>query len=672
MRNPALFVLSVTCAAALSFAQEPAPQRLPIRKAVLYKHGIGYFERRGTVQGNAEVELAFEEAQMKDVLKSLFALDLGGGRVSTMLYDSQDPIEKQLEDIPYRVPGNSALTSLLQQLQGVRVRVTVGAQTVVGRVLGLEPITQKSQDGVVTTQRVVLLRDNGNVEALDVFAAEAVEVLDENVREDLGRMMEVLGKARHAGSKTVRLRAQGDGERELRVGYILETPIWKTSYRLLLEGDQPPRLQGWAIVENRTDEDWNEIELSLVAGSPRSFVIDLYTSYYPQRPVLPMGLGAADQAPAAEQMRARAMQAPTSPAPVTGSDEFFVGGAKRMAAEDVGEAFDSTVEPVAQGVAVGELFQYAAKAPVSIARQKAGLVPILAERVANAQRVLSWRSGGTPYPSHAIYFANATGLTLEKGPVTVFEGATCLGESMLSSTSKQGMRIMLPYAVESAVEVEPRVTQDETPVTKASLVHGVLLMEHTRVMETRYAVRNKSGKAHVLYLDHAKAGGAFVLVAPKPPHDELPAHYRFEVQVPAEDGAELVVREEYPVQTEVQVATQSGEQIRFWARQAYLDEATRALLASVGELMQQREDLNRRMQMLAAERQRLGNDQDNLRKNIQVLGNTPNEMKLRDGFVQRLTKAIERIDAIDRETSDLQQQRADLDQKIGELLSKGP
>ncbi len=662
-----------TLAAATPAQEAPAAQRLPIAKVVLYKHGVGYFERRGRVAGDATIALAFEAAQMKDVLKSLFALDLGGGRVSTVLYDSQDPIDKQLDDIPYRVPGQSALSSLLTQLQGVRVSIRLGAREAKGRVLGLEPVQRQSEHGVVTSQRLVLLREDGGVEALEVLDAEQLEVLDPEVRADLGRMMEVLGKARHADRKTVELRAQGEGERELRVGYIIETPIWKTSYRLLLEGDAPARLQGWAIVENRTDEDWNDVQMSFVAGSPLSFVLDLYTSYYPQRPIVDMGVAAA--------ATGVPPGAPSTPGAIaTGADDMFRAGAKRRAAPaerdagkdraELGEAFDTTVAPLAQGQAVGELFEYAATAPVSIARQKAALVPIVAERIDGAQRALYFRGDLSPHPSHAAYLRNSTGLTLEKGPVTVFEAATCLGEAMLPRTTKAGMRMMLPYALETAVEVEPKLKAWEAPATRGVLARGVLVLHHQVVHEMRYAVRNKSGKAHVLYIDHPKPedGFAFALVQPPAAHEELPQHYRFEVQVPADGGTELLVRLERPVRVDVQINAQSVDQIRFWSQQTYLSEAARALLARIAAWTEEKAGLEARRRALAEERARLASDQDNLRQNIQVLSDAPQERRLRDSYVERLTKALERVDEIDRLVRELEQQRLEVERKIAAEL----
>jgi hypothetical protein len=337
-------------------AQTAGPDRLAITRIVLYKHGVGYFEREGTVSGDATVPLTFKTAQMKDVLKSLFAIDLGGGRISTILYDSKDPIQKQLEDILFRVPEGSALTQFLAQLKGARVRVHAGATPAVGSVLGIEPVQRRVNDTVVTTHKLVLMRDDGAIVPVDILDASSIEILDETVRNDLARMMDIYAKARYADRKTVNLRALGEGERRVRAGYIIETPIWKTSYRLLLEEGQAPLLQGWAIVENRTDEDWNDVRLSFVAGSPLSFVLDLYTSYYPKRPVVSVGSGLAAEAPppltAAPAPGARAERARAGRK--ADADAGAVAEESRAALDSLsfGEALEMSNVPMAQGACV--------------------------------------------------------------------------------------------------------------------------------------------------------------------------------------------------------------------------------------------------------------------------------------------------------------------------------
>ena len=455
--------------AAGGWAQDAAVAVLPVQKVQLYKCGIGAFERRGTVEGDVSLRFSFETAQMKDVLKSLYAVDLGGGRVAAVAYDSHEPVAKQLEDIPYRAPAEPALKGLLAQLQGVRVAVEVGLRDLQGRVLGTEPVQERVGEAVVTSHRLVLLRDDGGIETVALLDAAALEVLDVEVRRDLARMMKVLGKARHADAKTLQLRAEGEGARELRVGYILETPLWKTSYRLLLDGEEPPVLQGWAIVENRTDEDWVDVEMSFVAGSPLSFAMDLYTSYYPERPVLDPGR-AAEGDPVLQDTEIETFEDFSTSIGLGGGagGKFGARRAARRAerAYDAG-AWRSSFAAAAEGAAVGELFAYHATAPVSIARHRAALVPILQAEAGESPRVLLYREAlSAAHPTHAVHLRNGTALTLEHGPVTVFEAGTCLGETLVPRILAPGARAFLPYAIETGVSVERRADAVARPVAR--------------------------------------------------------------------------------------------------------------------------------------------------------------------------------------------------------------
>lgn len=686
MKNiPSRFGLVLAAAASLNPlpSQEPPDTPLEVRKIVLYKHGVGYFERRGEVTGDAVVRLTFKTDEMKDVLKSLFAVDLGGGRISTILYDSKDPIEKQLEDIRFRVPQDRALSRFLTQVQGCRMSVSIGARQIEGRVLGIEPEEEQTPAGKIQRLHLVLLTDRQGIVNVDLLETRGLHVLDEGVRKGLDRMLEILAKTRYADRKTVTLRAVGEGRRTLRVGYIIPTPIWKTSYRLLLEAERPPLLQGWAIVENRTDEDWKNVQLTMVAGSPLSFVLDLYTSYYPPRPVLRMqlaaaasGLPSAANRPAPREVMARLRRIGGGAERRADKKAGADGVAAEVAAEEEREdaALDTLVEQsmeaAARGVEVGELFAYEAKGPVSIRQGEAALVPILLERVQNTRRVLYYRRDRSEHPAHAIWLTNSTELTLEKGPVTVFEAGTCLGEAMLARTLDPGMKEILPYALEPGVQVRPEVAVDSSPAHRARLSRGVLTLVHTEVRETRYGLRNETGQARTLVIDHPKAGPGYRLVRPQQPIERVRGHLRFEVELPAGGERTLAVREERPVQTQVLLANENTDRIRFYLQQPYLSDQAKQILGQVVELMERRAELDRRLADARAERQRLVRDQETIRKNIEILRDSPEERRLRDQLVQRITRAMTRMDELDAAIAKTTQERAALDARIRETLAR--
>jgi hypothetical protein len=256
---------------------------LPIRRVVLFKHGVGYFEREGSVAGDVSVDLAFKAAEMNDVLKSLTVLDLGGGHVSSISYESTLPTEKRLEDVALRLPEGNGLSGLLEQVKGARVAVIAGSERVEGVVAGIETRWRKVGDDSLHEHQLVLLVGGASLRAFDLHELKTLELLDESVRKDLQHLLDILIGAKKKDLKRLTIFAKGEGSRSVLASYVVETPVWKTSYRVIL-GEPGTRIQGWALVDNTQDEDWDDVGLTLVAGLPISFVHDLYSPRHRRRP----------------------------------------------------------------------------------------------------------------------------------------------------------------------------------------------------------------------------------------------------------------------------------------------------------------------------------------------------------------------------------------------------
>jgi hypothetical protein len=667
-----------SAALALVLAVPASPQdvrkdpALAVKKIVVYKHGVGYFEREGKVRDNQKVVLAFKSAQMKDLLKSLYAVDLDGGRIATISYDTKDPLSKQLEDILIRVPEQNALTQFLMQLKGARVEATVGGETATGSVIGIEPVTRQTKDGNTATYKLVLFRDDGKIQPVDLLEVSSLKLLDEGLQKDLKRLLDITLKAKYSDRKSVVLDAQGQGERSVRVGYIIETPIWKTSYRLLFQDGQKPLLQGWAILENTTDEDWENVDVSFVAGSPMSFIMDLYTAYYPVRHEIPVGVTAAPK----PMMEPRAM--PPAPAAAAMGGRRAMDAAKKEKGDTEGEfaarksatlmeALENAVVPAAEGVEVGDLFAYQAKEKVSVKRGQAALVPILSERLDSADRVLYWRAGAGERPLNSVLFKNTTSLTLEAGPVTLFDGSTCIGEGLLRRVLKKDMKDVVSYAVEAGVAVETRVNHRNDPVTRGRIANGVLTLTHTQNVESVYALKNQLAKDVVLHLDHARLGG-FTLAEPAKADEELDGQYRFKIDLKAGASLEHKVRETQPVSTTVALIQTPAETIRYYAQQRYLSEAAKKFLA---ELAQTQGDINRLRQEeneITQERARLNEDDGRIRQNLGVLRADAAELEMRRKYLQRLQDSDTRQEQIKGLLKEKAQQRAGLERDLAKKV----
>src|ERR1700733_2125612 len=273
-------------------------QKLPLRRVVLYKSGIGYFQHDGRVRGNEDVEIDLTSGQLNDVLKSLTALDFSGGRIVGASYNSQEPAGHQLASLPVPVAQNSTLGSLLRDLRGARLEVRAASGSFTGRLLSVE---QKSRttNGSSTSQvdQISLLDDAGDVRSFTLEPGVNVRFADRDLEMELTRALGLLDSSHQEDTRHIVLSTAGSGDGQISVSYISEVPVWKTTYRIVLPGATSPEgtkplLQGWAVVDNTVGEDWNDVELSLAAGAPQSFIQQLSQPYYMQRPTvgLPRGV----------------------------------------------------------------------------------------------------------------------------------------------------------------------------------------------------------------------------------------------------------------------------------------------------------------------------------------------------------------------------------------------
>jgi hypothetical protein len=277
--------------APLSFAQsENTPP--PLKRVTLYKHGVGYFERQGRVNGDQQVTFLFDAAQMNDVLKSLVILDLNKGSISSVTFDSTKPLDKRLEEFGIRLDSSNTtgLTSLLGQLKGARVEVRTGTPIVssTGTVVGIEKRMKSQGQERTETLELVLVSEGGELRSIPLDQIRGIRLLDAKLRDDLDQYLSILQSTLHKNLRKLTISTAGQGQRDLFVSYVVEAPVWKTTYRVVLDAKAKPFLQGWALVDNVQDEDWTDVTLSLVAGAPVSFIQDLQQPIYKRRPVVGM------------------------------------------------------------------------------------------------------------------------------------------------------------------------------------------------------------------------------------------------------------------------------------------------------------------------------------------------------------------------------------------------
>jgi hypothetical protein len=288
----AVAALFSTAALAAQTADEAT--QLPVTRVALYKNGVGFFEHSGTVTGSQPVRIDFTTDQLNDVLQSLTAIDLDGGRIVGADYNSTTPLEQQLKALPLALGEDPTAIDLYNAIRGARVEVHAGAVTANGRLLKLEVLDTGGEE----VRLITVVSDGGEVRTLPLTPSTSVQLLDTGLHKDVTRYLQLLASSRNQGLRHLTLEDNapaggGVAHRELRVSYLSEVPVWKSTYRILFAsgkatGVQPVTLQGWSVVDNTTGEDWVKVHLSLIAGAPQSFIQPLSQPIYSRRPEIPI------------------------------------------------------------------------------------------------------------------------------------------------------------------------------------------------------------------------------------------------------------------------------------------------------------------------------------------------------------------------------------------------
>jgi hypothetical protein len=270
--------------------------RLPVKRVVLYKNGVGYFEHSARVHGNQDLAIDFTTAQLNDVLKSLTVVDLGEGRISSVRYNSIAPLDERLKSL--RLPFGESVTQadFLAAVRGARVEVHSGSASATGRLLSVETEQRTSDNGVsYNVTKFSVVSDAGEMRNFELGPATSVRLAERDLSGEVGKYLDLIGSSRARDLRRMTISATGAGEREIFVSYISEVPVWKSTYRIILSAkpsdlsakpSEKPLLQGWAIVDNTVGEDWKDVQRSLVAGAPQSFIENISQPFYTRRPVV--------------------------------------------------------------------------------------------------------------------------------------------------------------------------------------------------------------------------------------------------------------------------------------------------------------------------------------------------------------------------------------------------
>jgi len=662
-RLPVFCILSLLFLAALPIqlrAQDEKYIDLPVTRAVLFSSGVGYFEHTGNVDGDGTVRLSFKTDQINDVLKSMVLMDLDGGTVTSVAYASNDPVDRALSSFSIDISGQPTLADLLRQLRGAEVVV----DTITGKILGVEEETKTTGNPPVTTTEYILrlVTDKG-IQSVRLSATTSLMFTDKKMQGELNEALALLIGAKDTDRKPVDVRFVGKGKRRVRIGYLVESPVWKTSYRLDLSPEKP-LLQGWAIVENTSDNDWKAVNLSLVSGQPISFIQDLYTPLYVERPVVVPELyaslrprlyeeglalgGKMDKLAEANEKGAARIRGNAPAAPAASAGYLDSRKSEQAKALEV-EAFDlgSSVQAMASGGSVGELFQFTIHHPVNMQRRRSAMLPIVNQAVkAEKVSVYNQQQHATT-PLNGVYLLNDTGIKLLSGPVTVFDGGTYAGDARIGHMAPNEKRL-LSYAMDLAVTIDPS-SNSSNRVTAAKLVRGVLHVTRMTSFTQTYTVKNKAAQKRTLIIEHPFVNGRN-LIAPKTFEEKTPQVYRFRVPIEADTTGTFIVEEQQPGTQQLGIIGNNPNSYLAYVSEGAVSDAVKEALRKAAALQNELNQLDSQVNQFTQQKTAIEQGQDRLRKNIETAGR---DTQLGKRYLDKLTQeedAIEKLEAQIEET----------------------
>lgn len=644
-----LLMMSVLCRSATpSSSLDPLSQDvLPITKIVIYSSGVGYIQRNGEVEDDTSVQLRFKTEQINDILKSMIVQDFDGGHISTITYGSRDPLTKTLKSFAVDLTSSPGLSGILKQLPGERIEV-ISPEPIQASIVSVETKEEKvGEHGIVQVEYLNLLTENGLM-SLPLRQLQQIRLLNPQLDAELRQALLVLAQSHDTQKKSVNVIFNGSGKRRVQLAYLAEMPIWKMTYRLSLQNSDALYLQGWAIVENATDEDWNDVHIALASGQPISFLMDLYQPLYIKRPLLlpelhpsikPQQYEQSFEAPAPQRKQMKKRDADRRP----GRFGLMRAAPSTPLAEEapIGPT-ESAVRSTAEAENLGALFSYSITTPVTIPRHTSAMLPIVSTNIKGEQVVIYNEKVHHKFPLNGVRLQNDTSLFLSQGPMTVFAAGRYAGDARLGDLAA-GQNRLLSYAVDLKSEIVASSSKHDDQLISVSIRKGILIATHKARREKVYTMTNRDETQKTVLIEHPLKP-EWELVTPPEPFEQTRDAYRFRFVSKAGETTQLSIREEKVLRQAVKLVDAGSDRIIHFIQARELEPSVRQALQQVVTLRNNLAATRQRLTRLRERKQEIAEEQSRIRQNLARLAKNA---ALYNRYVSKLNQQETEIETID-------------------------
>ena len=601
-----------------------AEQPPEIRAVTLSRAGVAMIEAQGAL-GTGPMKLSIRREDIDDFLKSLRLSDPSGA-VPMLSMTGPGGVDDVFASLPFGPEALGNLRGLIDAMIGAPVMAERRGISVSGELMGTRelPCTEATQRGCLA---VAVLGESGAIRQIPLDDATELHFSDASDRDAIAQGLAALRGAGREKMLDVTLSSTENDRREITLGWLQPAPVWKTAWRAE-DGAQGLVLTGWAVVENTTGQDWDEVELTLATGAVQALQAQLYERLEAARKLAQPMMEAALMA-SAPMSRGMAFESAMDIAPVSMDD---------------GDSFS----------------RYTLTTPVTLGAGDLISLPFLRETLQDARLTLYRGGTGSVHPSLAIAFENPLPLRLPAGIVTLYEdGRGHAGDATLPELAP-GARAEIEFAQDTAIQVNETLTETQNLQT-ARMVDGVLLAEERLERRTSYRIEGAPDAERVLTIAHPLRQGWEIQSTGG---DSGFEDTRFRVDLPAGEIVTQDVVEQRVTSTRIALLDLDQQALGFWSARVP-DAELRAMLDQFRTLRAQQADLRRE-----AERQRqieaqLIADQERLAGLIVQLGD--------DSPATRERRA--RVDAIDAEINEARRARdqaearqTEIEQELRELL----
>ena len=649
-----------------------AAAELPVRTVILYKNGVGYFQRSGELKPGEAAKLEFKVPEMNDVLKSLTIQDKNGGKITGLRYDASEPLDHKLGEFPFKVASeNASLSSFLNQLKGARIAMKFGADTLAGTIVSARVVS--GDEKRPAREQVVLLLDSGELQTLDLSAATGVQFGDAALQAQLRDYLRLMAASRLREKRSIYIDSVDAGTRVLSASYLIPTPVWKSSYRLLFKETGEPTIEGWAIVDNTTGDDWDNVRLSLVSGRPVSFISNLYEPKYVQRPTAEVDEDRAivPQVYEGAMDAAKTMRAGGIVGGIAGLGKNRPGAANQVISQNMmamaaPAQMESSIASSATGRELGELFEYRFSGPVTVKKSESAMLPFLQQKI-GARKLLIYSNMSSQHAMNAVELTNSSGETLDGGPITVFD-ANAYGGEALMETVKAGDKRLISYAVDLGTRITTAFDSSTEGVREIHARRGVITTRQAARETRTYTVANVDKKAKTLIIQHPVRYGYKVMN--QKPVETTSSAFRFEMKLAAGTTEKFPVIEERELQNTILLTNFNTNDLTAFVQNKVLSNAARSQLEQIVKAKQSIADADDMLRRTSTEINNLFSDQGRVRQNISSLNQVTGQQEQVQKYARTLALQESQLATLRDRQTELTQKKASLESDLNALIEK--